>query len=135
MEPKILFFRFSTFFFYFLCLLRLFTYTIMCISTLTWVLFRNAILVHSAMSYKHFKVLRNGRVVSPLVCETEVARVMSSAPHANDLLLHIFLYRIVPNSFFWNGEILKIGFFGVDTPRHFWRCEVSNVPIRLKCRT
>ena len=118
MGPKILFFRFSTFFFYFLCLLRLFclfTYTIMCISTLRWVLFRNAILVHSAMSYKHFKVLRNGRVVSALVYESEVAEVMSSAPHSNNLLLHIFLYRIVPNSFFETVKSWKSDFLG-STP-------------------
>ena len=101
MGPKILFFRFSTFFFYFLCLLRLFclfTYTIMCISTFRWVLFRNAILVHSAMSYKHFKVWKNARVVSALVCGTEVVGVMSSAPHSSNHLLHIFLCWMVPDS-------------------------------------
>ena len=115
MGPKILFFRFSTFSFYFLCLFRLFCLflsSIMCISTLRWVLFRNAILLHPALSYKHFKVLRNSRVVSALVCETEVVRVMSSAPHSNHLLLHIFLYRIVPSSSFettrpWKSDFLS----------------------------
>ena len=115
MGPKIFIFCFSTFFFYFFCvydrLFWLFLYSIMCISTLRWVLFRNAILLHPALSYKHFKVLRNGRVVSALVCETEVVRDTSSAPHFNHLLLHIFLYRMVLNSFFetmrpWKSDFL-----------------------------
>ena len=118
MGPKILFFRFSRFFFYFLCLFRLFClflYSIMCISTLRWVLFRNAILLHPALSYKHFKALRNGRAVSALVCETGVVRVMSSAPHSNNLLLHIFLYRIVPSSSFETTRPWKSDFLG-STP-------------------
>jgi hypothetical protein len=114
MGPKILFFSLFKVFLLFFCLFRvfcLFLYSIMCISTLRWVLFRNAILLHPALSYKHFKVLRNGRVVSALVCETEVVRVMSSVPDSNHLLLHIFLYRMVPKSSFetmrpWKSDFL-----------------------------
>ena len=110
------FFCFSTFSFYFLCLFRLyglFLYSIMCISTLRWVLFRNAILHHPALSYKHFKVLKSGRVVSALVCETEVVGVMSSVPHSNHYLLYIFLYRMVPNPSFettrpWESDFLGL---------------------------
>ena len=73
------------------------------------------ILKNSALSYNHFKVLKSGRVVSALVCETEVVRVMSSAPHSNNLLLHIFLYRLVPSSSFETTRPWKSDFLG-STP-------------------